>query len=174
MLLQQNNIKLRAVEPEDLDALYRWENNAELWTVGNTITPYSKFQIKKFINNASQDIFTSKQLRLMIELVDEAETVGCVDLYEYDVFHQKSAVGIIIDEKNRNRGIAEQALFLLIEYAFSFLKLQQLYCYIPENNAASITLFEKTGFRQSGKLSDWIKTINGYENVFIYQLINRR
>jgi len=173
MLLLQNNIKLRAVDPEDLDILYRWENNTELWTVGNTITPYSKFQLKEFINNANQDIFTSKQLRLMIELVKEKETAGCIDLYEYDVFHQKAAVSILIDDKNRNCGIAGQALFLLIEYAFSFLKLQQLYCYIPEKNTKSIKLFEKAGFKQSGKLFNWIRTIDGYENVFIYQLINQ-
>ena len=174
MLLQQNNIKLRAVEPEDLDTLYRWENNTELWTIGNTITPYSKFQLKEFISNANQDIFISKQLRLMIELVEEMKTAGCVDLYEYDLFHQKAAVGIIIDEKYRNSGVANQTLLLLIEYAFSFLKLQQLYCYITENNVISINLFEKAGFKQSGKLFNWIRTIDGYENVFIYQLINQK
>ncbi len=172
MLLQREDIKLRAVEPEDLELLYRWENNSDLWARGNTITPYSKFQIKEFIAQTKQDIFTSKQLRLMIE--QREQTVGCIDLYEYDVFHQKAAIGIMIEEGSQNCGIARKALSLLVEYAFSFLKLKQLYCYIPENNIASIRLFEKAGFGQSGKLLAWLRTVDGYENVFVYQLINRK
>ena len=170
-LLNNENIKLRALEPEDLNALYRWENNTEMWTIGNAIAPYSKYQLKEFIANADQDIFTSKQLRLMIESKANGESLGCVDLYEFDAFHQKAGVGIMIDEKYRNRGIAMQTLQLSIEYAFSFLKLNQLYCYIPESNKTSIKLFEKVGFVQSGKLTDWIRTVGGYSNVFVYQLI---
>jgi diamine N-acetyltransferase len=171
MLLQGKNIKLRAVEPEDLELLYRWENNSDLWTISNTITPYSRFQIKEFIAT-EQDIFTSKQLRLMVER--EGRAVGCVDLYDYDVFHQRAAVGIMIDLDSRNRGIACEALLLLAEYAFSFLKLQQLYCYVSERNTTSVSLFEKAGFRQTGKLCAWIRTLDNFENVFIYQLINDR
>ncbi len=171
-LLENKNIRLRAIEPEDLDILYCWENNTELWTIGNTITPYSKFQLKEFISNANQDIYTSKQLRLMIESVADKTVVGCIDLYDFDVFHQKAAVGIMIDENSRNRGIASQALSLIIEYAFSFLKLQQLYCYIPEHNKASIKLFEKCEFVPSGKLIQWIRTIDGHSDVYVYQLIS--
>ena len=173
-LLNNENIKLRALEPEDLNVLYQWENNTELWTIGNTIAPYSKYQLKEFISNADQDIFTSKQLRLMIESNANGEPIGCIDLYEFDAFHQKAGIGIMIDEKSRNRGIAMQTLELLIEYAFSFLKLHQLYCYIPENNKVSTTLFEKAGFVQSGKLTDWIRTIDGYSDVYVYQLIAKK
>ena len=170
-MLNNEKIKLRALEPEDLNVLYQWENNTELWTIGSTIAPYSKYQLREFISNADQDIFTSKQLRLMIESKENGEAIGCIDLYEFDAFHQKAGIGIMIDEKSRNRGIAMQALKLLIEYAFSFLKLNQLYCYIPEQNKTSIKLFKKAGFVQSGKLTDWIRTIDGYSDVFVYQLI---
>jgi diamine N-acetyltransferase len=173
-LLNNGFIKLRALEPEDLEVLYRWENDTELWTVGNTITPYSRYQLREFISSANQDIFTSKQLRLMIELEANGETAGCIDLYEFDVFHRKAAVGIMVDGKSRNRGIAMQALELLAAYAFSFLKLNQLYCYIPEYNKASIKLFEKAGFTPSGRLTNWIRTGDGYSDVFIYQLPAKR
>ena len=36
-------MKLRAIEPEDLDLLYQIENNTELWQVGATNVPYSRY-----------------------------------------------------------------------------------------------------------------------------------
>ena len=40
-LLRDDLIQLRAIEPEDLDVLYRWENNADLWEVGDTLASAS-------------------------------------------------------------------------------------------------------------------------------------
>ena len=66
MLLENGNIRLRAVEPEDLDRLYSWENNTRLWDVGNTRNPYSRYILKQYIINSDKDIYENKQLRLMI------------------------------------------------------------------------------------------------------------
>ena len=40
-------ITLRALEPEDLDALYAIENDTEIWDVGHTNVPYSKYAVHK-------------------------------------------------------------------------------------------------------------------------------
>jgi diamine N-acetyltransferase len=187
-MLENNYIKLRAAEPQDLELLYKWENDTTLWTFGNTISPYSKYVLREFLKNADKDIFTTKQLRLMIdttsrhygwsesvvELLDPQSsiTIGCVDLYDFDVFHQRIAVGILIDKQYRNKGLAAEALSLTIDYCFSFLKLKQIYCYIPAGNETSIKLFEKAGFTENGILKDWIKTADGFCDVSVFQLIN--
>ena len=174
LFFENDTIKLRAVEPEDLEILYCWENDTELWALGNTIAPYSKYVMKEFIKNADKDIYETKQLRLMIDLKQDNQTVGCVDIYDFDFFHQKAAVGILVDKTFRNNGIASNALCLLIEYAFSYLKLKQLYGYIPEGNEASAKLFKKVGFVQSGKLINWLKMPDGFVDVLFFQLINKK
>lgn len=69
MLLENHQIKLRAVEPEDLDLLYSWENETTLWIHGNTLAPYSKLVLRQYINDALEmDIYQSKQLRLIFHL----------------------------------------------------------------------------------------------------------
>lgn len=35
-LLENERIVLRALEPEDLEVLFRWENDASLWELGST------------------------------------------------------------------------------------------------------------------------------------------
>ena len=127
-MLKNKNIILRAVEPEDLKILYKWENDTHIWSVSNIVVPYSKQLIKDYIKNYDKDIYTTRQLRLMIDLIAGNKTVGCVDIFDFDIFHQRAGVGILIDENFRQKGIATEALQLLVEYCFSFLKLHQLFC----------------------------------------------
>lgn len=44
--LSGTNIYLRAIEPEDLDILYQWENDSSLWVHGCTLAPFSKFTLR--------------------------------------------------------------------------------------------------------------------------------
>ena len=38
-------VRLRAIEPEDLDTLYKIENDRTLWGIGPTNVPYSRFAL---------------------------------------------------------------------------------------------------------------------------------
>lgn len=174
MLLENSQIRLRALEPEDLELLYQWENNSELWIYGSTVSPYSKLALRQYINDSLEmDIYQSKQLRLMIDIVGENKTIGTVDLYDINMRNKNAGIGILIDEAYRNRKYASQALELMREYAFNFLKLHQLYAYIGVNNKPSLKLFENIGYSPVGILKDWIQLMDdNYEDVLVIQLIN--
>jgi diamine N-acetyltransferase len=171
--LENNIIKLRAVEPVDLELLYEWENSADLWNVSDTTVPYSRHILAQYIETARQDIFTSKQLRLMIDLKQPAGaqmTIGIVDLFDFDPLHLRAGVGIAIFDGNCQRhGYALQALRLLKLYAFDFLSLHQLYCNIIASNKASLRLFLKAGFRKTGVKYEWRKTAAQWEDEYILQ-----
>ncbi|HCC52808.1 MAG TPA: GNAT family N-acetyltransferase [Porphyromonadaceae bacterium] len=171
MLLESENIKLRAPEPEDLDIFYRWENDTELWPLGSTITPYSRYDLKQYISSA-KDIYKFGQLRLMIEIKPDLRTVGTIDLYEFEPHHRRAAIGIMVDREYQKKGVAGGALSVLCRYAFSFLKLHQLYAYIPADNEPSRRLFEHCGFKEKGLLSDWQQTDEGYKDVLLVSLIS--
>ncbi|MDR1455475.1 MAG: GNAT family N-acetyltransferase [Tannerella sp.] len=170
-LLENETIRLRAMEPEDLDALYRWENDSRLWRYGNTLAPYSRFALKAYLSDARLDISQSRQLRLMIVLRAEDVTVGTVDLYDLDQLNGRAGVGILIDRPYRRRGLAAEALNLMKDYAFRFLRLNQLYAYVPEGNEPSVKLFSDCGYGTAGKLAAWIRNGAGFEDVYLMQLL---
>lgn len=170
--LENNILKLRAPEPEDLDQLYKWENDTSLWEYGASITPYSRFELKQYLIDSKHDLFSDKQLRLMIIIRDTTEVIGIVDMYDFDPFHKRAGVGILIEENFRKQGYGLQTLKLLEGYAFDFLKLKQLYAIIPESNIGSRELFNKAGYTDSGILTDWLSAGNRYENVILTQRIN--
>ncbi len=174
MMLTNAICHLRAVDPEDLEYIYELENNPALWEFGHTITPYSKFTIREYLENAHRDIYEVKQLRLAI-CNNKREIKGVVDLYDFDPFHKRAGVGIVISqESDRAQGLATAALELIIEYSFKHLRLHQLYASISEDNISSRRLFEKLRFRESGIKKDWIATATAYKNEHLYQLINEK
>lgn len=173
-LLENETIRLRALEPEDLDVLYHWENDSTLWQLGATVSPFSRYVLKEYIAESHRDIYDLRQLRLMIDLRLACVTVGMIDLYDFDPHHHRAAVGILIDPLYQKQGLAVESLGLLKDYAFNFLKVHQLYAHVPMNNEASKKLFGRCGFKVTGVLSEWISTLDGYSDVMVMQCLQER
>ena len=170
--LTYGKISLRAIEPDDIELLYQWENNMEIWNVSNTRTPFSKYILAEYLKESAKDIYETKQLRLIIQN-ENSEAVGAVDLFDFDPYHMRAGIGILIhDEENRNHGYATDALNAIFDYALEILGLKQLYANIASQNEVSIRLFEKAGFEKIGTKKNWLKTLNGWEDeVFMQKML---
>ena len=167
--LTYGKISLRPLEPEDIDMPYDWENNMEIWEVSNTRTPFSKYILAEYLKESAKDIYETKQLRLVIQN-KTGEAVGAVDLFDFDPYHMRAGIGILIHKtENRNNGYATDALNVIFGYAAEVLGLKQLYANIGAKNEASIHLFEKEGFVNSGVKKKWIKTLGGWEDEIFFQ-----
>lgn len=172
MTLKGNTISLRALEPEDLTFLFDIENNEEFWSVSNTQTPFSKYLLKKYIEQSHQDIYEAKQLRLVIEELHSGNAIGMIDLFNFDPQHKRAGIGILIHPLHQQKGFASEALDVLIRYSFHHLNLHQLYANITSDNDASISLFEKLSFKKAGIKKDWIANNNSYKDEILYQRIH--
>lgn len=167
--LKGENIKLRALEPDDLGFLYELENNTEVWEISGTTAPYSKHVLKQYLDNAHRDIYEVKQLRLCICSVAD-NLIGLIDLFDFDPKNHRAGMGIVIlNKENRNRGVGAEAITVISEYAFSVLALRQLYANVMEDNEASIHLFKKLGFKEVGVKKDWIFSEGKYKNEILFQ-----
>lgn len=173
--LKGNTVYLRALEPEDLEFVYHIENNEEVWEVSNTSTPYSRFLIKQYLENAQQDIYEAKQLRLAICLANDNSVIGLIDLFDFDPKNLRAGIGIVIENaEDRVRGFGREALELLINYSFTKLNLHQLYANIGTKNTASLKLFSNFGFQKIGIKKDWNFSQGKYADEAIFQLINTK
>ena len=164
------NINLRALEPEDLDFLFDTENDESLWEISSTQTPYSKYTLQKYIENAHQDIYEAKQYRFVI--CDTKNTpVGMIDLFDFNPQHQRVGIGILINSKYRTKGYGSEALKMIIDYAFTYLNMHQIFANITSDNLDSISLFEKFKFKKVGIKKDWVCSNFTFKDEILYQLI---
>lgn len=172
MTLQGNTIYVRALEAEDLNFLYQLENDERIWEISNTITPYSKFILKQYLENAHQDIFEVKQLRLVICEQKTDRVLGLVDFYDFNPKYHRVGLGIIIAEpQDRGKGYAAEAIALCIAYGKKNLDLHQIFANIAEDNRASIELFKKLQFHKTGEKKEWIYSNGSYKTEYFYQYI---
>ena len=155
---------------DDLQWLYLIENDERLWKYSNTIVPFSKEILTKYILNSNRDIFDVKQLRMVV-YSKEVSRIGLIDLYDFSPENKRLALGIIIDEKYRNIGVAKNALSLIEKWIKSRLDIHQIYVNIGEDNLISIKLFKSLGYNKIGLKKDWNFYNNKFNSEFTFQKI---
>ncbi|HOY33329.1 MAG TPA: GNAT family protein [Bacteroidales bacterium] len=174
--MEIKHIRLRAVEPADIDFIYRLENDTENMDTAENYEWVSRYAIEQYVLSIGHDLFASGQMRLIIEYDDTIlkKPVGCIELFEADPVHRRAGIGIYIIAADQKKGYASAALGTMIEYCFAKLGLHQLYCNISEDNKASMKLFENHGFNIAGLKKEW-RNYNGvWKNEYVLQLINRK
>ena len=169
--------RLRALEPEDLDAMYGWENDTEAWQVSGSVAPFSRHILLRLIDEQAFDIYATRQMRLVIEKCEAeiagacGEAVGAVDLFEFDPQSRRAGVGIIISPEYRQRGLALDALLTLETYVRDVLHMHQLWCSVGANNDASLALFRRAGYNVCGCRREWLLTSDGAVDEILMQKI---
>lgn len=170
--LSNDIITLRALEPTDIDTLYRWENDCTLWETGNSITPFSRLQLWEYIQNYDGNIHTANQLRLIIELNATHEAIGTIDLYDYDPRNNRCYIGILIDPTFQRLGYGTQALTLATRYVTDLLGIHTLAAIIATDNTPSLQLFTACAYTTTATLKEWLKRGNIYIPAHLLQHIN--
>ena len=169
MYLRSASLTLRAPELGDLDYLFHIENDTRQWMVSACKVPYSRFQLQQYIETNAHDLYVDRQLRLMIERVDNRQVVGVIDIFDLSPANRRAEMGIIVDGECRNKGYGREALSLLCDYAERVLDLHQLYAYVFEDNLPARQLFVSGGFELTATLPDWAFWNKEYRDVCLYQ-----
>lgn len=169
--MERGEVRLRALEPEDVDRLYIWENDRDMWPFGGTSAPLSRHQLWEYATNYDANPFAAGQLRLIIEHATAPDNAipqssqssqytqssqnsqnsqnsqsslipcGIIDLYDIDPVNSRAMVGIMVAPQWRSRGIATRALELVGEYCRDILGLATIASEVASDNLPSIRLF---------------------------------
>lgn len=162
-------VRLRAMEPSDIEYLYYMENDRSIWNVGVTNVPYSRHLLAAYIENASGDIYTDKQVRLMVENAS-GQLVGIVDLINFSPEHRRAELGIVIQNDFRRLGYASSVLREIIDYGKKVLRLHQIYAIVSSDNVKCAMMMERVGFQKNMKLKDWLFDGESYVDADVFQI----
>ena len=146
-------LHLRKLEPADLPFLYQWENAARAWADSDTHNPLSQQDLRNYIDSSTGDIYRDGQLRLIID--DDGETLGCIDLFDFDPRNRKAAIGLYVADQARGKGVGQKAVQLLEEYAFHHLNLRLLYAIIATNNLPCTAIYRNMNYIPAANLPHW-------------------
>lgn len=171
MMIADELIALRAPEPADLDAMFRWENGADKPASSPASAPLSRKQLWDYIDGYDADIYSARQLRLVIVRRADGARLGAVDLTDFDPRDRRAWVGIYIEESERRRGYGLRALRLISRHARQVIGMHQLAAIVLADNSASRALFDAAGFKTCGRLRSWVRRGRSYIDAQILQLL---
>lgn len=165
------DIRLRALEPEDLELIYRIENDPDFWRFGTTTVPYSRYVLRQYIETSANDLFTDQQVRLVIEGCDASgrtRPLGLADLTNFSPQHMRAEIALAVLPEFQGQQVGNHAVKLLIDYARR-LRLHQIYAIIATSNKAASTIFQQLGFKGNTLLKDWLRDERGYCDARLWQ-----
>lgn len=156
--LEDDIIRLRAVEPADAEFMWNVETDSDQWRENGMSAPYSQANLLDYARNYDADPIRAGQIRLVCELKDTLANGRCglVDLFDLSALWRTAFTGIYVIPDMRCKGIGARALALLEDYSARLLNLRILAAKISERNAPSLRLFEKSGYTLQGILKDWL------------------
>lgn len=166
--LEDDLIRLRAVEPSDAEILWEVETDSNQWRDNGMMAPYSRHNLEEYAKNYDADPIRSGQIRLMIEMKESHEIVGITDLYDISALGRTAFIAVYIKPEHRRNNIARRAIIQMEKYAHVLLNLRVLCAKVSEENKASQQMFPSMGYSKCGELPDWLYNAGHSASLLIY------
>ena len=168
----QMNVFLRALKPEDYKKVNRWRRDDEVYrlTCGNKYFISSERDRKWMGEKILDDEF---EIYLAICLVSTEEMIGYISLSDIDYRNRRADwSGIIIGEQQyRGQNYASQAIYLLLDYAFSEMGLERVSGHWLDEHEVSIFLGKMLGFQYDGVLRRYVYKGGRYHDVIVMSML---
>jgi len=150
-MLEGKLVKLRPLEPEDLERAYGWMNNPEATYFLGMRYPISRAEEERWLREASANNFASG-VRLAIE-TKEGVTIGSIDLRSTSPEDRRASLGVVIGEPEHwSKGYGADAIMTLLRFGFHQMNLNRVSLEVFENNERALACYRKCGFQQEGRL----------------------
>ena len=163
---------LRTPDMSDVQFMLDIENDERYWHLSGNTSPFSTEDIERFVTESASNLETDHQLRLVIIDIATKNRAGLLDVFEYNPLHKRAGIGIFLHEEFRGKGLAADALRVLIQYLFKIVQLHQIWCNVLVENNSSMQLFLKAGFEQTCIKREWIFHDNQFHDEATLQFIN--
>jgi [ribosomal protein S5]-alanine N-acetyltransferase len=165
-------ICLRQYELKDLDTWYNWFNDAQVVKLMDQRRwPNTKEKQKQYLERMS---VSSSDIQLAIVYKLNDTLIGTVGLHGIDAINRNADVSIIIgDKKYWGKGLAKEAIGLLVRHAFGMVNLHKLTAGFISANTASRKLFESFGFKQEALLCEQVYLDGKYYDIIRMGLLKR-
>lgn len=142
------NLRLRPLEPGDLERSRAWVNDQETAQGLLRILPVSPLSQQAWYEQISRD-----PARMVWAAEEKQAHIGNCGLYHIDLIHRRAEAWFLIGESSRRgRGLGREMADLVLTYAFGGLGLNKVYLQVGAENRKACQTYEAVGFVSEGTL----------------------
>jgi len=169
--LVTERLKLRPPIPEDAESLHRLINDWEVTRMLARVPfPYEREEADKWIASAARELEQGSAYHLVITGSDEGQEilVGCVGL-NIDAKGRLGRLGYWVGRRYWGHGVGSEAAGRMTRWAFANLTLDRIEAGVAMDNAASIAVLRRIGFRQVGEGREHSRACNAERPVWTFE-----
>jgi RimJ/RimL family protein N-acetyltransferase len=165
-------IFLRQYAAKDIDVWYNWFNDADVVKLMDQRRwPNTKEKQKQYLERMS---VSSSDMQLAIIYKSNDTLIGTVGLHGIDAINRNADISVIIgDKKYWGKGLAKEAVGLLIHHAFAMLNLHKLTAGFVSGNTSSEKLFKSFGFKKEALLREQVYLDGKYHDIIRMGLLKK-
>src|SRR4051794_40086213 len=173
--LERHSVGIRAFGPADIEELteLRTRNRDFLapWEPLRTPTFHTYAGQRAEIERDLHEWAADRTYAFAIFALDSERIVGRVALANVvRGAWENATLGYFVDQSSGRRGVATEAVGLILDFAFGPCRLHRVQAAVMPHNAASKRVLEKNGFRHEGFSPHYLRLAGSWRDHDLYAL----
>ncbi len=161
-------IRLRAVEPADAEAHFRFNRSDDYGMLDQLYPPASFARVEQWAAAQANEGFRDDAYSFQMEALDSGELVGGIATHHTNPRAGIVSYGLHVFKEHRGHGYATEAICLVLRYYFQERRYQKVNVGVYEINAPSRRLHERLGFTLEGTLRRSVYTRGEFSNELMF------
>ena len=164
-------LRLRPVRRTDADAVLRVFGDEEAMRYWSH-EPLADLDAAHAYIDKMEDGFATRSLFQWVIAERESDAmVGAVTLYQWNRQNRRAEVGFMLGRPHWGRGYAQEAVRAALRFGFEAMDLHRVEADTHPDNAASLRLLERLGFRREGHLRERWFTFGAWSDSVLLGLL---
>ena len=172
-MIPGKEVRLRAIEREDIPRFVRWMNDPDVIQFLLMSSPLSTAMEEKwFEKQLERPPYQGQILAIEVLQGQDWAHIGNTDLRDADPVSRTAEFGIVIGEKAFwNKGYGTRATRLMVKHGFENLNLNRIFLTVFANNPRAIKAYQSAGFTQEGILRQGIYKNGRYQDLILMSVL---
>lgn len=145
-ILESERLLLRQITPEDVQEVLELRGNPENMKYIPRPLLKNKEEALDYIKMIQEKIESNEAINWAVTLKPDNKLLGVIGHYRIKWEHYRSEIGYMLLPEAHGKGIATEAINLLVNYGFNKMNMHSLEAVIDPENIASAKVLEKNGF----------------------------
>ena len=169
-LLLSEKLALKRIEDKDYHGLFAIYDNKRVFEYCGILPKHNKETVRKMISHFERDYH--KKTRVKWGIFINEELVGIIEAFDFNQKVNMVTIGYYLAEAFWGRGIATEAVKLLVEFLFLKANVNRIHAEVMPQNEYSKKVLLKNDFLKEGLLRQaTVWTGKGIVDLEIYSLL---
>ncbi|HEX9952487.1 MAG TPA: GNAT family N-acetyltransferase [Rubricoccaceae bacterium] len=166
-------VRLRPMRPDDAEALWTIFSDAETLRYWSHEPFASREAVSAYLTQRERGVAERTAFTWAVAEIATDALVGTVALVGWERTHRRAEVGFILHRGAWGRGYAAEAVRGVLGFAFGAMGLHRVEADVDPDNAVSLALLARLGFRAEGRLAERWFTFGAWRDSVVLGLLAR-